>query len=263
MADNDTNQSKATPTARLSGNVAGGAFGGARVSGDVPPGSEAAVSADGATQPLTQPLGANSSDASASGSLSEEDAVKSRRLAHGLSPESPSGAAELRRKEKQASAEERKRKFRRERRAKMVKRSIIAVVLVLVVGTVFGFWMLRWGLYDDASSIQGAWRVQGTDTTITITDKEIVLTDEVAYDYVLDPGAKTLSFTFGGLSGNGRYRFSLDHSQLAIDDGEFDWFSTLVADIPWTVEAVSSKLVGDPEKSPRFGAGDMALERVG
>lgn len=190
--------------------------------------------------------------------------VASRRLAHGLSPEATAkaDAAELRRKEKEASAEDRKRKFQRQHKAKMVRRALIAVAVVLVAGVVFGFWLLRWGLYDDASSIQGQWRVKGTDTVINITDEDIVLTDEVAYDYVIDPDAKTLAFTFGGLTGNGRYRFSLDHSQLAIDDGEFDWGSTLVADIPWTFDAVAQKLVGHPEKSPSLGQGDMVLERM-
>lgn len=190
--------------------------------------------------------------------------MASRRLAHGLSPEATAkaDAAELRRKEKEASAEDRKRKFQRQHKAKMVRRALIAVAVVLVAGVVFGFWLLRWGLYDDASSIQGQWRVKGTDTVINITDEDIVLTDEVAYDYVIDPDAKTLAFTFGGLTGNGRYRFSLDHSQLAIDDGEFDWGSTLVADIPWTFDAVAQKLVGHPEKSPSLGQGDMVLERM-
>lgn len=192
------------------------------------------------------------------------DSVASRRAAHGLSPETTNktDAAELRRLEKEASAEDRKRKFQRQHRAKVVRRTIIAVVVVLVIGVVLGFWLLRWGLHDDAASIQGSWRVQGTDTVIDITEDKIVLTDEVAYDYVLDPEAKTLTFTFGGLSGNGRYRFSLDHSQLAIDDGEFDWGATLLADIPWTFEALAQKLVGNPEKSPELESGNMVLERM-
>lgn len=234
---------------------------------------------DGVTQKLPQTdSGAVSARSAKSGNLSgttdkrpagssgpvSEDSVASRRLAHGLSPEATAkaDAAELRRKEKEASAEDRKRKFQRQHKAKMVRRAIVAAIIVLFVGVVLGFWLLRWGLHDDAASIQGQWRVKGTDTVINITDEEIVLTDEVAYDYVLDPDAKTLVFTFGGLTGNGRYRFSLDHSQLAIDDGEFDWGSTLMADIPWTLDAVVQKLVGHPEKSPGLGEGDMVLERM-
>lgn len=243
---------------------------------------------DGVTQKLPQADSGNAASTSASGRIAgsgslsgslsggtdgrstgnsgpvPQDSVASRRLAHGLSPEATAkaDAAELRRKEKEASAEDRKRKFQRQHKAKVVRRTLIAVAVVLVVGAVLGFWLLRWGLHDDASSIQGQWRVKGTDTVINITDEDIVLTDEVAYDYVIDPDAKTLAFTFGGLTGNGRYRFSLDHSQLAIDDGEFDWGSTLMADIPWTVDAVAQKLVGHPEKNPSLGEGDMVLERM-
>lgn len=170
--------------------------------------------------------------------------------------------AAVKRTEKEASAEDRKRKAQRQHKAKVVRRTIIAIVLVLIIGAIVGFWLLRWGLHDDTESIQGTWRVQGTDTTITINDEEIVLTDEVAYDYVLDPEAKTLTFKFGALTGDGRYRFSLDHNMLAIDDGEFDAMGTLMADIPWTLDALSQKIVGNQEKSPSLEAGNMVLERV-
>lgn len=219
--------------------------------------------------PVSKPA-AGSASGSVSGKLSSDsaslsqDTVASRRLAHGLSPETTSKAeaAELRRKEKEASAEERKRKFQKQQRAKVVRRSIIAVLLVLLVGILLAFWLLRWGMHDDAASIQGQWRVQGTDTIIDINDEEIVLTDEVAYDYVLAPDSKTLAFTFGGLTGSGRYRFSLDHSMLSIDDGDFDWGATLAADVPWILDAVAQELMGNPTKSPSLGEGDMVLERV-
>ena len=185
-------------------------------------------------------------------------------MAHGLSPETTnaSDAADSKRREKEASAEDRKRKVQRQHKAKMVRRTVIAIVLILLIGLIVGFWLLRWGLHDDLDSIQGTWRVQGTDTEIKITDEEIVLTDEVAYDYVLDPEAKTLSFTFGALTGNGRYRFSLDHNMLAIDDGDFDGMGTLMSDIPWTLDALSRKLLGNEELSPGLESSDMVLERI-
>ena len=242
----------------------------------------AATKADDATQPIaaraaadtsakddasskTRVLGAASGAAAATVTdASDQDPVASRRLAHGLSPETTNStdAAELKRKEKEANAEERKRKAQRKHRAQIIRRTIIIILLLILIGIIVGFWLLRWGLHDDAASIQGKWRVQGTDTVIEINDEEIVLTDEVAYDYVLDPEAKTLAFTFGALTGNGRYRFSLDHNMLAIDDGDFDAMGTLMTDIPWTVDAVSRKLLGNEEKNPQLEAGDMVLERV-
>lgn len=193
-----------------------------------------------------------------------EDSVAARRAAHGLSPEvtSATDAGEDKRRDKDATAEDRKRKVQRQHKARLVRRTIIAIILVILVGIIMGFWLLRWGLHDDATSIQGKWRVQGTDTVIEIDDEEIVLTDEVAYDYVLNPEAKTLTFKFGALTGNGRYRFSLDHNMLAIDDGEFDAMDTLAADIPWTLDALSQKLLANQEKSPGLEDGNMVLERI-
>lgn len=192
------------------------------------------------------------------------DSVAARRAAHGLSPEATTASegVEGKRKDKDASAEERKLKVQRQHKARVARRIIIVIVLVIIIGIVLGFWLLRWGLHDDASSIQGKWRVQGTDTVIEINDEEIVLTDEVAYDYVLNPEAKTLTFKFGALTGDGRYRFSLDHNMLAIDDGEFDAMGTLMADIPWTMDAISQKFLGNREKNPSLEDGNMVLERV-
>lgn len=192
------------------------------------------------------------------------DSVAARRAAHGLAPEATSetDAAKEKARDKDASAEDRKRKVQRQHKARLIRRTIIAIVLVIIIGIIVGFWLLRWGLHDDVASIQGKWRVQGTDTVIEINDEEIILTDEVAYDYVLDPEAKTLTFKFGALTGDGRYRFSLDHNMLAIDDGEFDAMGTLATDIPWMLDALSQKLLANHEKSPGLEDGNMVLERV-
>lgn len=230
------------------------------------PTEKAATEPKGETASTTRVLGVGvqPGSAAASNATTAADSVASRRLAHGLSPETTNStdAVELRKKEKEANAEDRKRKAQRKHNAKVVRRVILIVLIVIIIGVIVLFWMLRWGLHDDSASIQGKWQVQGTDTVIEINDEEIILTDEVAYDYVLDPEAKTLTFKFGALTGNGRYRFSLDHNMLAIDDGEFDAMETLMTDIPWTVDALSQKLLGNTEKSPGLEDGNMVLERV-
>lgn len=197
--------------------------------------------------------------------MTREDAIKARRIAHGLSPEAShgnGGTPRGRAATSERKADDRKKKVKREHRAKVAKRVVIIVLISIIVIVAVGFWLIRWGLHDDAADIQGQWRVQGTDATIVINDEKIVLNDEVAYDYVIDPSSKTLLFTFGGLSGSGRYRFSLDHDQLAINDGEHDWFSTFVSDVPWTAEALVRSLTGEVAKSPAIGEGDTVLERV-
>lgn len=122
--------------------------------------------------------------------------------------------------------------------------------------------MFRWSIYDDATDLQGTWRISGTNTLVHIDGERFILTDEIAYDYAIDPEAKTVSFEFGALDGTARYRFSIDRNQLAVEDGEFDWFSTLSQDIPWTFDALLEALKGTGVKSPGFAEGGMVLERV-
>ncbi len=163
---------------------------------------------------------------------------------------------------REASVDERKKRFRKERHARAIKRTIIVVVLALIIGTIGGFCTIHWFAYNDAESIQGTWCIEDTDTVFTITDTTITLTEGVAYEYVIDPEGKMIAFTFGGLEGYARYRFSLDHNELCVQDGSYDWVGTLFADIPWTFEAAVQYLTGGGQKSPSFGNGSMVLSRV-
>ena len=86
--------------------------------------------------------------------------------------------------------------------------------------------------------MQGTWYVSGTDTPIEITGDTIVLTDDVSYRYQLDPSSKTITFSFGGLSGQGHYRFSLDRQYLVIFDGTYSWEQSLSTDVSWLVRAL-------------------------
>lgn len=211
------------------------------------------------------------------------DPVVAKRIAHGLSPEptdaksgdlraggartaASDGEAPVRRafskeRREQKEAEDRLKKLQHKKRMRTLRRVILVFVLLLIVAAAIVFSWVRWCAVDDAAALQGQWVIAGSDATVTITDTEIRLTDDVAYDYVIDTEAKTIAYTFGGLTGHGRYRLALDGNSLAINDGDYDWFSTLVGDIPWTVEALVAELKHDPSKSPGLGAGQL-LERV-
>lgn len=211
-----------------------------------------------------------------------DDPVVAKRIAHGLSPEptdaKAGGAASgggldglgedakftrafSKERREQKEAEDRLKKERHKKRMRIIRRTILLIVLLLLVAAAVALWWLRWGTVDDKAAIQGTWKIAGTDTTVTITDTQITLTDEVAYDYVIDPESKTIVYTFGGLTGQGRYRLSFDGDSLALSDGEYDWLSTLVSDIPWTIEAALADLKHNEPKSPDFGVGQL-LERV-
>lgn len=129
---------------------------------------------------------------------------------------------------------------------------VLLVVLAVLIVVEGGFCLMRWAV-DDASDMQGTWYVNGSQSTITVTGASIILADDVAYEYSIDEGAKTISFAFGTMEGQGRYRFSLDRTQLAIMDGEYTFMDTLTDDIAWTFEALLAQIKGEPLDP---GAGD-------
>lgn len=140
---------------------------------------------------------------------------------------------------------------------RVVRIALIAVACVVVVAC-GAFSAYRWLYGNDATDFQGTWYVEGTDTPIAIEESSITLKDDVAYSYELDAGAKTLSFTFGNLQGEGHYRFSLDRTQLAVMDGKFGWWDTLASDFSWTLGALVAAVQGD-QASPAAGNADAML----
>lgn len=135
-----------------------------------------------------------------------------------------------------AEREERKRKRRRRIRRALI--GLVLFVLLVCAGLLIAFGIFRWQTYDDAADIQGTWYHEETSMPVTITEDEIVLTDDVAYRYVLDPEAKTILFKFGNMEGGGRYRFALDRQELVITDGSFDWWSNFADDALWTAQSL-------------------------
>lgn len=106
------------------------------------------------------------------------------------------------------------------------------------------------------------WYIAGTQKTATITADKIELSDDVAYSYELDEGAKTLTLSFGSMTGDARYRFSLDRQELAIRDGAASSTDSLLEDVPWTLAALGRAIQGDAA-SPEFsGSQTMVLTRT-
>lgn len=150
------------------------------------------------------------------------------------------------------------------RRAQKPKRlglwiAIAVVVLTAVAVSLFAWG--RWARYDDAADFQGEWHVADSANTVTIDGESIHLTDKEAYAYTMDAGAKTLTFTFSDLSGQARYRFSADRTQVAIQDGEFGTMDTLASDIAWAWSCLIGTIIGQPSASPSLGEGSLVLTR--
>ena len=142
-------------------------------------------------------------------------------------------------------------------------RIVFAVLGCLVMLAASAFAWDRWLRYDDATELQGTWQVHGADAAVVIDASTIRLSDDVAYSYTVDAGAKTLAFSFGNMEGSGRYRFSLDRSQLVIMDGEgYSWWSTMWDDIGWMAGQAASAVQGREPEAPVAGNGVTVLDRA-
>ncbi len=139
----------------------------------------------------------------------------------------------------------------------------VLVAVAVVVVTVGSFSWGRWLRYDDAADFQGTWYANGTTSLVTVDGQEIHLTSDVAYGYTLDTGAKTITFTFGDLQGQGRYRFSADRSELVITDGDgFSFWGNLFSDIGWQFGQLISGLQGKEVPREEVVDGVTVLDRT-
>ena len=139
----------------------------------------------------------------------------------------------------------------------------VLVAIAVVVVTVGTFSWNRWLRYDDAADFQGAWYANGTTSLVTVDGQEIHLTSDVAYGYTLDTGAKTITFTFADLQGQGRYRFSADRSELVITDGDgFSFWGNLFSDIGWQFGQLITGLQGKEVPREEVVDGVTVLDRT-
>ena len=139
----------------------------------------------------------------------------------------------------------------------------VLVAIAVAVVTVGSFSWGRWLRYDDAADFQGAWYANGTTSLVTVDGQEIHLTSDVAYGYTLDTGAKTITFTFGDLQGQGRYRFSADRSELVITDGDrFSFWGNLFSDIGWQFGQLITGLQGKEVPREEVVDGVTVLDRT-
>ncbi len=146
--------------------------------------------------------------------------------------------------------------------AKALTAFAIAACALLVV-LLCSFAAYRWLYGNDGQDIQGSWYVNESTATMSFTESEIILNDEVSYGYALNGADKTISFSFSDLTGSGSYRFSLDRNTLAIFDGDASAFDTLKADFTWFLGALVCAMKGeDPSPVPADAESVTLLTRV-
>ena len=140
----------------------------------------------------------------------------------------------------------------------------LAIVLVILIAACAAFSWVRWWRVDDAADLQGVWRIDNSDKTITITDSTMILNRDTTYTYQMDTFSKTITFNLQDLQGQGRYRFTEDRQAVAIlDGGDCSWFATLVADTGWQLSRWWADLTHGERPLLAEGEGLTKLFRVG
>lgn len=233
----------ATPTTSASANTP------ASTPVTVPVNTPVSTNADLLPDDLFATSPANPDDAGADvGSIADDTLDNSESILGTLRERKPSD----RQLKRQAKAQEAMKRAKGARIAKNIGLGFLVTVLVAFVIALCSFCIFRWQTFNDAADIQGMWYYKNSETSIEFTPDKIVLTSDVAYTYVLDPEAKTIMYTFGYMSGQGRYRFSLDRTQLSISDGSFEFWGTFIDDAIWTVQSLFSQWFGT--QTPPLGS---------
>lgn len=139
---------------------------------------------------------------------------------------------------------------------------VAAIVVVLACVTGLAFAWNRWYRFDDHADLQGTWYVVGTTVPVEIDATSIKLTDDVTYQYEINTREKTLSYTFGPMSGQGRYWFSDDRLNLVITDGDqYTAAGTAFEDLLRAFSDSFDRVTGSDLRLPE-GEGIIALSRT-
>ena len=146
---------------------------------------------------------------------------------------------------------------------RVVRRIILLLLALLVIVAAFFVWN-RWLRYDDAADLQGVW-IDQNGTQLAFDGQRMLLGNAVIYEYTLDPGSKTITYTFNDAKGYSAYRFSDDRSMLALRDvpqgGGTDWLMLLHIKEDPLREALNSS-TDIPAGSSRFQRSARSVEEA-
>ena len=72
---------------------------------------------------------------------------------------------------------------------------------------------------SDANDFVGEWEIQDTGVTVVFTGSEFKLVGNM-FEYTVDPGSSTITYTQGDASGSSKYSFSSDRQQLTLEESD-------------------------------------------
>lgn len=72
---------------------------------------------------------------------------------------------------------------------------------------------------SDKADLVGEWKIDGTEVTVVFSDTEFKLVGNT-FDYTLDDGKKTITYSSGGAKGSAQYSFSDNKQQLTLKESD-------------------------------------------
>ncbi len=70
---------------------------------------------------------------------------------------------------------------------------------------------------SDKADFIGEWKIANTEVTVVFSDSKFKLVGNT-FDYKVDPGNKTITYSSGGAKGSAKYTFSSDKKQLTLEE---------------------------------------------
>lgn len=140
----------------------------------------------------------------------------------------------------------------------------ITTFLALVALVIFAFAVLfsasRWWTANDEADIQGTWSIEKSSTKITISDKEIRMSDDVIFTYTIDTSAKSITEKLANKTGKVHYVFSKDKNEVVLIDQDLDFFTSTFLDAGDLIKTFFSG--GYSDSSAGFLNSDIADDSV-
>ena len=135
----------------------------------------------------------------------------------------------------------------------MIKKRLIACFIAAVMSCTCLFAFAACGS-SDANELVGEWKIKDTEVTVVFSGDKFKLVGNT-FDYTVDPGSKTITYTSGDATGEAKYSFGNNGQQLTLDESDgAGGTKTTVFD------KVSNNGDAEPSANGAVAEGDAAVE---
>ena len=108
--------------------------------------------------------------------------------------------------------------------------ALFATVAAIIIACTVAFSIFRWLIPNDAADVQGTWSIENSDTKITISEREIRMSEDVIFTYTLDATSKQITENLADKTGKVHYVFSADRKELVLIEQDMDFFTATFLD---------------------------------